>query len=161
MSRCREVWRMLVAGGVLLSVLTVGCASGGVSSQSANHWREDMGRMSSATLNAGLDKIVRKYALQIARRTSSSHEIYYETTWTEREVLAQEQMRGVTHARNRIVLRGRRLMNVYRVTWDLENETVTAGVEGWHPDPVPDEVVEEFRPIYSDLLLEVRTGVIR
>ena len=144
-----------------------GCATGGVASQSQEIWREDMGRVTRVTLETGLDRIVRKHALQIARTQDSSRELYYETVWMNREVLADEQAKGVTNARNRILLRGRRLEStmggagVYRITWELENEVTAVGVEGWHPDIVPGQVVEEFRPIYSDLMLEVRTGLIR
>lgn len=144
-----------------------GCATGGVASQAREIWREDMGRVTRVTLETGLDKIVRKHALQIARTQDSSREIYYETLWINREVLAEEEARGVTNARNRIVLKGRRLEStmagagVYRITWELENEVTEVGVEGWHPDAVPGQVVEEFRPVYSDLMLEVRTGLIR
>ncbi len=159
--------RALAVGAPLLCALAAGCATGGVSSQNANLWREDMGRVTRATLETGLDKIVRKYALQIARTQDSSREIYYETIWTEREVMADEQTQGVTHARNRILLKGRRLEStmggsgVYRITWELENEVTSMGIEGWHPDRVPEQVVEEYRPIYSDLMLEIRTGLIR
>ncbi len=158
---------MFLAAGVAGSLLAAGCATGGVSSRTANLWREDMGRVTRITLEAGLDKIVRKYALQIARRQDSSREIYFETIWTEREVLADEEARGVTHARNRILLKGRRLEStmagagVYRITWELENEVTSMGAEGWHPDAVPDGVIEDYRDIYSDLMLEVRTGLIR
>ncbi len=163
----RKSWRQLAAGGALLCVIAAGCATGGVSSQSANLWREDMGRVTRVTLETGLDKIVRKYALQIARTQDSSREIYYETLWTEREVLADEEARGVTHARNRILVKGRRLEStmandgVYRITWELENEVTSMGAEGWHPDVVPDQVIDDYRDIYSDLMLEVRTGLIR
>ena len=159
--------RMLVVGVVATSLLSGGCATGGVSGRSANLWREDMGRVTRVTLETGLDKIVRKYALQIARTQDSSREIYYETIWTEREVFADEEARGVTHARNRILLKGRRLEStmagagVYRITWELENEVTSMAAEGWHPDVVPDEVIEDYRNIYSDLMLEVRTGLIR
>lgn len=158
---------MPAVAGVLLMPLVAGCASGGVSSRAANMWREDMGRVTRVTLETGLDKIVQKHALQIARTQDSSREIYYETIWMGRDVLADEEVRGVTNARNRILLKGRRLEStmagagVYRITWELENEVTTAGVDGWHPDVVPDQVVEDFRPIYSDLMLEVRTGLIR
>lgn len=159
--------RGLALGVMALCVLAAGCATGGVSSQSASLWREDMGRVTRVTLETGLDKIVRKYALQIARTQDSSREIYYETIWTQREVFADEDARGVTHARNRILLKGRRLEStmagagVYRITWELENEVTSTGADGWHPDVVPDEVIEDYRDIYSDLMLEVRTGLIR
>ena len=159
--------RVLAAVAMLVGGFAAGCATGGVSSQSREIWREDMGRVTRATLETGLDKIVRKHALQIARTQDSSREIYYETLWMTREVLAEEEARGVTNARNRILLKGRRLEStmagagVYRITWELENEVTAVGVEGWHPDTVPGAVVEEFRPVYSDLMLEVRTGLIR
>lgn len=158
---------VLAAVAVLASGTLWGCVTGGVASQSREVWREDMGRVTRVTLETGLDKIVRKHALQIARTQDSSREIYYETLWMNREVLAEEEARGVTNARNRILLKGRRLEStmagagVYRITWELENEVTEVGVEGWHPDAVPGQVVEEFRPIYSDLMLEVRTGLIR
>ena len=160
-------WRVPALGVTLMCVLIAGCATGGVSSQNANLWRQDLGRVTRVTLETGLDKIVRKYALQIARTQDSTREIFYETIWTEREVLADEEARGVTHARNRILLRGRRLEStmggagVYRITWELENEVTSMGIEGWHPDVVPEQVIEDYRDIYSDLMLEVRTGLIR
>ncbi len=160
--------RWLAAPAALaIVVLSGACASGGVSTQMANIWREDMGRVTRATLETGLEKIVSKHALQIARTQEASRELYYETIWMDREVVADEEIRGVTHARNRIVLKGRATSatmaggSVYRITWELENEVSSADAEGWHPDIVPDEVVELFRPVYSDLMLEVRTGLIR
>ena len=167
--------RVRRAGGGLLTVVCVAaagivtssCATGGVSSQQAAIWREDMGRITRVTLETGLDKVVRKHALQIARVQDSSREIFYETLWMNREVLAEEEVRGISNARNRIVLKGRMtgaemgMEGVYRVTWELENEVTSATAQGWHPDVVPDEVVEDFRRIYSDLMLEVRTGLIR
>lgn len=159
--------RALAGVAMLVVGFVAGCATGGVSSQSREIWREDMGRVTRATLETGLDKVVRKHALQIVRTQDSSREIYYETLWVTREVLAEEEARGVTNARNRILLKGRRLEStmggagVYRITWEVENEVTSVGVEGWHPDALPGQVVEEFRPVYSDLMLEVRTGLIR
>ncbi len=160
--------RWLAAPAALAVAVAMGaCASGGVSNRMANIWREDMGRVTQATLETGLDKIVSKHALQIARTQHASREIYYETIWMDREVVADEEIRGITHARNRILLKGRALEatmaggSVYRITWELENEVTSADAEGWHPDIVPEDVVEKFRPIYSDLRLEVRTGLIR
>ncbi len=161
-------WFALPAA-LALVLVTGACASGGILNQMSNVWSEDMGRVTRATLATGLEKIVSKHGLQIARTETegTAREIYYETIWMPRDVVADEEIRGVTHARNRIVLRGRALEStmsrdrVYRVTWELENEVSSIDTEGWHPDPVPGAVVEKFRPIYSDLMLEVRTGLIR
>ena len=155
--------RVLVTGLpalLLLCVVALGCASGGgVASRSQQHWREDIGRVTRGTLERGLEKIVLKHALQMNRTEAGGREIYYETQWMTREVLASEQARGVTNARNRIVLTGRQSMQVYRVTWELQNEVTSVSADGWHPDVLPPEVIERFRPIYSDLMLEVRTGI--
>ena len=153
-------FRVLVTGlPVLVWVLASGCASGGVASASENHWREDVGRVTRGTLERGLEKIVQKHALQINRRESGGRELYYETQWITRGLLPSEEAGGVTNARNRIVLTGRQSLQVYRFTWELQNEVTSVSVSGWHPDTVPPEVIERFRPIYSDLMLEVRTGI--
>ena len=130
------------------------------------HWREDMGRMNHQTLVEGLEKVFQKYAVQVSRDEMSAREFYYETRWVTRPVLALQDAAGATNARNRIVIRGHRLEggmtgSTYRVTWDVENEVTTPANPSWHPAVIPTEVVEQFRPIYSDLYLEVRTGLRR
>lgn len=150
----------------LATSLCLGCASGGVQSMSETHWREDMGRMNHQTLLEGLDKIFHKHALQVARDETSAREFYYESRWIVRPVLVLQDAVGATNARNRIVIRGHRLEggmtgDIYRVTWDVENEVTTGTNPSWHPAPIPDDVVEQFRPVYSDLSMEVRTGLRR
>ena len=144
---------------LVLCVVASGCASGGVASQAEQHWREDMGRVTRGTLEQGLEKIVLKHALLMNRTEAGGRELYYETAWTTREVVPTEEAVGVTNARNRIVLTGRQSAQVYRVTWELQNEVTSESVAGWYPSVLPREVIEHFRPIYSDLMLEVRTGI--
>lgn len=142
--------------------LFAGCASGGVEAYAETLWREDMGRITQGTLEDGLDKMVRKYALRLNRQEEAARDLYYETAWSTRDLLATEETQGVTNARNRIVIRGRRLeAGVFRFSWELQNEVTTTMVAEWHAHLIPPEVVEEYRPIYSDLMLEVRTGVRR
>ncbi len=147
-------------------ILLAGCASGGVQRMSETRWVQEIGRVTVATLGEGWDKVVRKHALQMSRSSTGGREIYLETTWRSREPVASEESRGVTHARNRIVIRGQGGSDsmsgrVFRMTWELQNEVTMPLVEGWHPDIIPPEVVESYRPVYSDLMLEVRTGLIR
>lgn len=147
---------------VALSVSVGACASaGGYQSMAQTHWREDMGRMNQSTMASGLDKVFRKYALQLAREVPTGRELYYESRWIPRELLATEEAGGTTAARNRVVIRGHLVggTGVYRFTWDLENEVTTAINDSWHPERVPPEVIEQFRPMYSDLTLETRTGI--
>ena len=153
-----------------LAVLAAaGCASGGGGSSALEDlWREDLGRMTKATLDAGLGKITQKYTLRVDRNEQRPREFYYELAWMPRDVVAEEELLGVTNARNRIVLRGQLLeggfgagSESYRVTWELYNEITSATQTAWHPGKIPEVVVEEFRPIFSDLSMEVRTGMWR
>lgn len=145
-------------GGLFAS----GCASGGVQAYADTLWREDMGRITRGTLEDGLDKMIRKYALALDRSEEAARDLYYETAWDTRDILAAEELQGVTHARNRIVIHGRRLeAGVFRFNWEVQNQVTTAEIPEWHANAIPPEVVEEYRPIYSDLMLEVRTGVRR
>lgn len=147
--------------------LGAGCASGGVQGYTETLWREDMGRITQGTMEDGLDKMIRKYGLQLDRNETRGRDLYYELAWRSREVLAAEDAAGVTKARNRIVIRGRRLEDqfdgsgIFRFTWEVQNEVSTAETPEWHAELIPEEVVEDYRPIYSDLTLEVRSGVRR
>ena len=160
--------RILLAWVAVVTVVGgfgAGCASGGVSGYAETLWREDLGRITQATLEDGLDKMIRKHALQLDRNQPSGRDLYYELGWRTRDIFAREEAIGVTKARNRIVIRGRMIeasldgSGVYRFTWELENEVATTDTPEWHPNAIPEEVVEQYRPIYSDLMLEVRTGV--
>ena len=164
--------RTLLAWAAVVAVVGgfgAGCASGGVSGYTETLWREDMGRITQGTLEDGLDKVVvRKYGLLLNRNEVRGRDLYYETTWEPRnDIFAEEEAVGVTKARNRIVLRGRMLeasfdgSGVFRFTWEVENEVTTTDTPEWHAGVMPSEVVEKYRPIYSDLSLEVRTGVRR
>ena len=120
------------AAGRLLAVLAVlaaaGCASAGGGAGSRDTvWREDLGRMNKATISQGVAKIVQKHGLRINRQEDRPREVYYEMEWIARAVTAEEELRGVTGARNRIVLRGRLLESgfgagaeAFRVTWEVE-----------------------------------------
>ena len=156
------------AYGLVLVFLAMGCAGmAGVSEVSRTYWREDLGRLNPATLAAGVQLIVQKHSLRIDRREQSVQELYYETNWVPREVVAEEEVRGVSNARNRIVIRGRALEpefgggNVYRIVWELQNEVTTQIGRGWHPGALPESVKESYRQVYADLFMEVRTGVKR
>ena len=164
--------RILLAWVAVVTVVGVygaGCASGGVSGYTETLWREDMGRITQGTLEDGLDKVVvRKYGLLLNRNEVQGRDLYYELAWDTRdEIFAQEEAIGVTKARNRIVIRGRMLeasfdgSGVFRFTWEVENEVTTTDAPQWHPNVMPEEVIEKYRPIYSDLTLEVRSGVRR
>ncbi len=161
-----------LAIGLVMAVTA--CASSGVSPGSEGVWREDMGRMSRETMVAGLDRIVRKHALKVDREQERNREFVYELAWISRDVTAEEEVFGVTDARNRIVIRGRTSggvaggtdadvmsREVYRVSWELQNEVVSVTNPEWHSGRIPELVVERFRPIFADLGMEIRSGLNR
>jgi len=160
--------RIVAAVGLFAALVAAGsCASGGARSAADSRWREDLGRLNRGTLEAGLDKVFSKHAVQLMRDESTDRRLYYESRWVPREVMAAEEGMGTATGRNRIVIRGSRVEGgmaggaVYRVTWEVENEVTTATNPAWHPAVIPPEVIEKFRPVYTDLVLEVRTGLMR
>ncbi len=150
---------------LLMLAAISGCATAGAGAVARNYWREDLGSLNQPTLEEALAKVVQKHSLQLMQRNTTGGEIRWELNWIPREVVAEEELRGVTNARNRIVIRGveSRIGNVdnYRMTWELANEVTSQSNPNWHPDVVPASVVAEFRPVFTDLQLEVRTGVRR
>ena len=168
-SRCSAaVWGVVLLPAV---VSAAGCASGGVTPGSEGVWREDMGRMTKATVVAGLDRVVRRHSLKVDRQEDRPREFYYELAWIPRDVTAEEEVFGVTSARNRIVIEGRTSgaggtdpgagVVVYRVTWKLRNEVASVTNPEWRSGRIPESVVERFRPVFSDLVMEVRSGLHR
>ena len=164
----RSAFGRPLAVGVALSVLLAGlsgCVSAGGGPVSENFWREDLGRLNQATLEVGLAKILQKHGLRLDRQYETGRDIRWELNWVPREIVAEEEVRGVTNARNRIVIRGVESglgeVDFYRMTWELQNEVTSMADQNWHPDVVPASVKDEFQPVYTDLMLEVRTGVRR
>ena len=92
-----------------LAVLLLGiaaCVSTGGGPVSQNFWREDLGRMNTLTIDEALAKIAQKHSLVLQNRFDVGGEVRWELTWMPRNVVAEEEVRGVTNARNRIVIRG-------------------------------------------------------
>ena len=125
--------------------------------------------MTKRTLVVGVEKIVQRHTLKIDRDEDRPREIYYELAWIPRDVTSEEAVFGVTKARNRIILQGRvagttsvtTAADTYRVTWELHNEIASVVKPEWHTGRIPEAVIENFRTIFSDLSMEVRSGVDR
>lgn len=154
--------------GLVLALLFAGisgCVTAGGGPVSQNFWREDLGRLNQATLEEALAKITQKHGLRLDQKYETGRDIRWELNWIPREVVAEEELRGVTNARNRIVIRGVESgmgeVDFYRMTWELANEVTSQSDGNWHPDIVPEAVKESFERVYTDLMLEVRTGVRR
>lgn len=157
----RKGWP-LFALVALVALSVVGCASGGGSTVADSYWRVEMGQTTQGALSTALDKVFRKHAVVVRRAQAApgDRELRYETEWVLRDLLATEEGVGTTGARNRIIIVARQGSGagIYRLRWQLENEVTTAAVPDWHAGPLPEEVRERYRPVFSDLELEVRTA---
>lgn len=149
--------------------LPAGCASssGGEGDEAADTFEEQVGRVLFGLLREGMDKILPKYRLAVRRAEEQYATLYYETEWQERVVTPEEEARGVVEARQRAIIRGRRVGQTldgegeFRVTLTAENQVRTETDPSWHPTPAPPSFFEHWRTVYSDLRLEVQTGVRR
>lgn len=148
------VWIGVASAGTAL--MAGACATGGPLVNDDSLWREDMGLVSSAAWREGLGRVLRKYAIQLYLVETQGTDLYYETGWETRELLAHEEAGNVTAARNRIVFRGRSVGRDYQFSWELQNEVTTVEDENWRPGPLPDEVKEEYRTLYRELAMEIR-----
>lgn len=153
---------------VTLTLGLAACASSGGGAGSNSSFRSDMGRLLAEPVAVARQKVWAKHNIPLYREETAFRSIVYESEWMPREPTPAEAAAGVTDARNRIVLRGRRVegemdvtTGVYRVTFELDNQVVTALNPDWHPAAIPDQVVRDYRRVLSDLELELRSGVRR
>lgn len=164
MTRFIEVTALLV----LPLVLVAGCASAGNGGASSDY-TENLGRQVYSTLREAMDKILlQQHGYRIQRSEEQYGSLLYETIWDERSPTTEERAEGVTRARHRIVIRGRRVGDdpttggaLYRVTFVGENQAQTETSSSWSAAPVSQELRDEMREIVTDLNLELRTGVRR
>lgn len=144
------------------------CATTGTSTVSDSQWREELGRVTQSALETSLEKIFRKHGV-VVRRTQAEvgdRDLRFETEWVARTVLAVEEAIGVTGARNRIVITASRIGDgesagsavLYRTRWHVENQATAVANPEWHAAPIPDEVAENYRSVFSDLEMEIRTS---
>ncbi len=158
--------------GALLASFTIlaaggACASGG-GGPSGDVYREDLGRVLSLPLQEARQKIWTKHGIPVEREEKTSRSLRVQSQWMLRQPEPAEAAEGVTQARNQIILTGRLLEGqmdysdgVLRVTFEVSNQVRSEAVPEWHPAPMPSAIRDEFRKVYSDMRLEVGTGVRR
>ena len=152
-----------------LSVAAGGCASGGSGGDSAGStsFREEIGKVMERPVTLARDKIFGRFTIPMLREESTARTIYWETQWMPRDPSPEELAAGATGARNRIIMRGtfseERLDRtpVFRMRFEAENQIRTQLNPEWHPGIMPPVAEERFQEIYDNLMLELRTGVIR
>lgn len=154
--------------GFLLLTLA-GCASSGNGDgdDASDVYRENMGQVVLGPLIEAREKIWQRHSIPLRREESTYRTLYWESEWIPRQPTTEEAAEGVTDARNRVIIEGRRTSVTmdgapsFSVTHRVENQARSAAIPEWHPAPIPESVRTQYRRIYSDLMLEVRAGVRR
>lgn len=151
----------------LIALMPMGCASGGGSGDEEAIYRESLGRVLGRTMERAREIIWQKHNIIPERTEYDSTQLFVQSIWLMREAEPPEQALGAIQARNRVTLQGRsieRMMDlsdqVYSMRYQVENEVQLESGE-WVRAPMPPQAREFFREVYSDLRLEVNTGVRR
>lgn len=162
----RRPSRLLIALGPVLFFGVAGCATGGGSS-GTSVLRRDIGAVMITPLITAREKIFSKHRIPVLRDEATSRSLHWESQWIPRALTPEESAAGVAEARNRVFLRGtyvdERLDGtvVVRVRYEVENSIRTTMDPAWHPGDMPPAVEETFDEVYSDLMMELRAGIIR
>ncbi len=148
-------------------LLIAGCASGGGAADGGRMgYQRDLGRLLQPTLDEARLKVWQKHNWHLQREELEFQNIYWETQWRPFNVDTGNAV-GPTEARGRIVIRGRRVGgeldggSVYRVTMVGQYQVRGGVTDDWRPAPLPDDAEDVFDQVFSDLSLELRTGVRR
>ena len=147
-------------------VALAACASGGGGNMSSRYSR-DLGRQLLPTIDEARLKVWAKHNWHLQREEREQQNVYWESVWRAFNPPAGAAVTGPTDARMRIVMRGRRMIGEldggaqYRITLQGEYEVSGGTSDQWRPAPIPEEAEDVFDLVYSDLSLEIRTGVRR
>ena len=99
--------------------------------------------------------------LVVGCASSGAGVIYFETDWQPRELTPAEIDGGLTRARVRILIQGRRgAADLFRMEFLGENEGLRVGMSTWEKIDLIDEVERGLREVYDDLKMEMRVGII-
>ena len=156
--------------GLTLALTVAGCATaggGGGASAGDALYREDLGRVMVAPLITAREKIWGRHTIPLYREETTARSIYWESEWLPRLPAPEETLGGTIGGRNRVVMRGTQAGEnldgtfIFRVRFEVQNQVQTQVFPEWHPAPMPPEVRERFKQVYDDLMLELRTGLIR
>lgn len=159
----------LFAVGLTLALTLSGCATGGGGGSSSGDalYREDLGRVMLQPLLRAREKIWGKHSIPIYREEDTARTFLFESQWMPRQVTAEEALGGATGGRNRVFIRGTLTGEnldgtpVFRGRYEVENQIQTQANPDWFPAPMPPEVRQIFKRVYDDLMLELRSGIIR
>lgn len=124
---------LIGAASWILVLAGLGCASLPATPVEHAHFR-DLGEVDGDSLDRAVEGVLMEdRGFTLARRSRQFASLYYETGWMERDPFEGETSRGITGARSRVILRGRRTAaGAYRATLEAENQVRTDSLPSWH-----------------------------
>lgn len=150
----------------LIALATVACVSGGREATPSAEITRDVGVASLTDFQRGVPAVLRRRGYEIIR-TDGPPTPYVETEWRMREPFTDEAERGVTHARTRILVRGRARGEMgtaevlYGVQMTVESWAQVIGQEGWMRVPASIQLAEFAQALGRELTLELDAGARR
>jgi hypothetical protein len=152
------------AAGLALAALA--CVSGGRSALPSAEVTHEVGVASLADFQRGVPAVLRRRGYEIIR-TDGPPVLYVETDWRMRQPFVDEAERGVTHARMRVLIRGRARADIgtaetlYAVHMTVESWAMVMGQEGWTRVPASPQLAEFAQALGRELSMEMDAGARR
>lgn len=152
----------IVRWSLLATLVAAGCASAGMDGEAlaARTFAADLGRVTYQALRDAVDDVlVGERGFDLVREEEQYSTLYYETAWRRREPFPDEERTGVTAARSRLVVRGRRGGGeLYGATFEGENEVRTRDDPTWHAAPVTEDFEVHMRRILDAVRRSLGAG---
>jgi hypothetical protein len=149
-----------VAGLVLVALA---CVSGGQSALPSAEVTREVGVASATDFGRGVQAVLRRHGYDIIR-SDGPPTLYVETDWHMRQPFVDEADRGVTHARTRILVRGRARGDIgtadvlYTVHMTVESWARIIGQEDWTRMPASPRLTEFAQSLSQELAMEMDVG---
>jgi len=149
------------AAGVALAALA--CVSGGRAAMPSAEVTREIGVASASDFQRGVPAVLRRLGYEIIR-TDGPPTLYVETEWRMRPPFTDEAERGVSHARSRVLVRGRARGEMgtaevlYTVHLTLESWARVIGQEEWTRVPASPQLVESAQALSREMAMELDVG---
>ena len=145
---------------LLLIFISTGCAGSGSGKNGAGgkSYSSQIGISYRAEIFGIIEHILlNKYRYQVSRQEESPRQIYFETTWKERSLFADEVEMRIMAAQTRIILRATaRHIGQYKIQLFAENEIQYEESKKWHSGLMSKELKQYFDRIAGDLRHEFK-----
>lgn len=148
----------------VILLLFIGCSSSKESISRTNAYSTNVGTGHPANINSNITLIFSRYNYEVYRSYSEDSEIYYESSWKNRDRFDDEILLGYDDVQSRIIIRarprGRDLpgsLALFSVNFTVENQYRSGTLE-WMPAQLSQESRDYFREVSLELKALLETG---